>query len=116
MAGSRSQNTQAEALRSVLGQIADMKVMPDADIPFLTNMETMLLGYLRAPFEAQQAGQSMSAPGAAAGIGAAQALPPMQTPAAGGLVPALAAGQRVPGVMNAPSMPPVDELRRLLGK
>lgn len=99
--------TQAESLRGMLSSIADTKTLPDADIPFLTNMETMLLGYLRAPFEAMQQNQQVSGPGA-------PGMAPGQAPMLQGPVPV--APGRVPGIMNAPSMPPVDELRRLLGK
>lgn len=100
MAAGKSSNTQSEALRGLLGQIADMKAMPDADINFLTNFETMLLGYLRAPFEQQQ--QQVSAmPGGPGGM--SPSMQPMGAPAA-----------RVPGIMNSNGQPPVDELRRLL--
>lgn len=134
MAGNRSTNTQAEALQGLLGQIADMKVMPDADMPYLTNLETMVLGYLRAPFEAQQASQQVSAAGAQGmgasplgqpgppGMGAPAGLPPQLAAALGGgggmggppMAPPAPALGRVPGVMQGAQMPPVDELRRLM--
>lgn len=114
MAQSRSTNTQSEALRGLLGNIADMKVMPDADISYLTNLETMILGYLRAPFEAQQQANQTSPtvpPGVAAQAGGIAAL--------GGAAPVMGGGMagpapRVPGILNHAPMPPVDELRRLL--
>lgn len=84
----------------MLGHIADLKTMPDADIPYLTNLETMVLGYLRAPFEAQQQSSQMSAPPGGAPMGAPPGGPPM--------------ANLVPGVHNGASMPPADELRRLL--
>lgn len=102
--GTRGTNTQAEALKKMLSGITEMKTMPDADLPFLTNVETVILGYLRAPFEAQQ--QQVSAQpgmGAPAGVG----------PAMGGPPPGMAGG-RVPGILNHAPQPPVDELRRLL--
>jgi hypothetical protein len=128
--------TQGEALRGVLSTISEMKAMPDADIPYLTNLETMVLGYLRAPFEAQQQAQQMSAgqgapgappmgmPGMPPGIpgallggamgapGGPPGMPPGMPPGAMPGPP----GPRVPGIMNHAPMPPVDELRRLLGK
>lgn len=107
----KSTNTQTEALQKMLGTIADMKTMPDADLSFLTNLETVVLGYLRAPYEQQQ--QQISAlpgmgtpPGVGPGMGAPS---PM-----GGASPLAAQGARVPGILNRAPMPPVDELRRLL--
>lgn len=125
----RTTNTQAEALRGVLGNIADMKTMPDADIGYLTNLETMILGYLRAPFEASQQANGMSPagnpsnpamggmPGAMPGIAPPGMGPsgPMMGGMPGGQ-PLAPPGPRVPGIMNGPSMPNPDELRRIFGK
>lgn len=104
--GTRGTNTQAEALKKMLSSITDMKTMPDADLPFLTNVETVILGYLRAPFEQQQ--QQISA---VPGMGA----PPGVGPGMGGPAPAAPPGARVPGILNHAPMPPMDELRRLVG-
>lgn len=105
-AGTRGTNTQAEALKKMLSQLTEMKTMPDADLPFLTNVETVLLGYLRAPFEQQQ--QQVSAlPGMGAPAGAGPAMGGPAAPMGGG---------RVPGILNHAPAPPVDELRRMLAQ
>ena len=105
-----------EQLRAMLGQIADMKAAPDADIAYLTGLETQVLQYLRAPYEQQRLQAQLGGPQNAGPPGGAPmgATPLQQSPAAQllGLAPAGPPG--VPGVMRGHSMPNGDELRRLM--
>ncbi len=125
MPGTRSQNTMVEGLRGFLSQIAELKAAPDADIAYLTNIETQVLKYLRAPFEKQQAEQQLGAgqqaPGPTESLLFPQAGGGGGGGPGGGLAGLLAGmggggGQRVPGVMQAPQMPNGDELRRLMAQ
>lgn len=130
MPGTRSQNTMVEGLRGFLSQIAELKAAPDADIAYLTNIETQVLKYLRAPFEKQQAEQQLGGQGGQQPPGPAESLlfPQAQGGGAGagggaGLAGLLAGigggggqGQPVHGVMQAPQMPNGDELRRLMAQ
>jgi hypothetical protein len=134
--GTRSANTMNEQLRNLLGQIADMKAAPDADIAYLTSLETQVLQYLRQPFEQQRMQAQLQGPQGAGGQGAppgggmdqsatAQLLgmTPGGAPAGGQgdlaqLLMAMGAPvgrqQRVAGVMRGHTMPNGDELRRLM--
>lgn len=111
-----------EGLRAFLSQIAELKSAPDADIAYLTNLETQVLKYLRAPFEKQQAEQQLGGQGGQAPPGPTEQL--LLGNAAGGGGAGLAGllaslgtgGGRVPGVMRAPSMPNGDEMRRLMAQ
>jgi hypothetical protein len=133
----RSTNTQTEALQRMLGDISQVKTMPDADLQFLVGLETNILGKLREPFEAMQGqiGPTTGPPGAPGGapVGPSLAGPP-PGPAAGGMPPGLMGpggpgggappmpvsmappGGGVPGVMSRPPLPNPDELARMLGK
>lgn len=110
----------------MLGTIAQIKTKPDADLPYLISLESMILTKLREPFvQAQQQayGQAtgmapgQGAPGGAPmmpgppGIGAP---PIMQGPAGAGVAPAPGGG--VAGLMGMPALPPIDELRRMLSE
>lgn len=106
MASGRSTNTMVEGLQNVLRDISQMKTMPDANLDFLVNLETMILAFLRKPMEdymSQQgsAGQGSSAPGSTT-----PGAPPANGPSF--------TGQGVPGLATGTggTIPP-DELRRL---
>lgn len=125
MAVSNQDATQAEELQKMLGHVAQIKTKPDADLPYLISLESMILQKLREPFVAaqQQAyGQAMSPMGVQGPQGAPMmpgppgmgAPPIMQGPAGAGVAPAPGGG--VPGLMGMPSLPPVDELRRMLSE
>jgi hypothetical protein len=93
-----------EGLGALVSQIAQLKLAPDADIDFLTQLETMVLARVRMTAQAQQQQPAGApTPGAPAGPGPAPA-PVFPSPPGGG----------VPGVMTGAPMPPVDELRRLM--
>lgn len=93
----RSQNTMAESLQNMLGDLADMKVLPDADLEFLIELETLILKKLRAPIDALMQGQNAGS----------------QMPVPGG--PGMPGGERVPGLMSSPAMPNMDEFMRSMG-
>lgn len=89
--GTRQTNTAVEGLRKLLGDIADMKLADDADLPFLINLETMILQHLK-----QGASNALDTSGGApAGLGGTPAPPP-----------GMGAPPGVPGLMQGPSMPP----------
>lgn len=116
MGVSRTANTQAEGLQNLIQEIAKMKTMPDADIAFLTSVETNILQYLRQPIQ-QMTGQMgpNQAPTASPGMPPGQmpqSGPPMQLPS----TPMGARGP-MPGMAGAmsPGGPPTDEIRRMMG-
>lgn len=123
MASSRSTNTMAEFLQRMLGDLAEAKTLPDADLQFLISLETSILQKLRAPIDAlmgqMEGGQNpMSAPpgGGAGGsnplAGMAGGLDPSMLPQPGGQ---MAGAGRVTGTRMEAPMPNTDELRRMMG-
>lgn len=95
----RSNNTMQEALQRLLGDLSAMKVLPDADLEFVINLETQIVAKLREPLDRMaQAGITDAPP----------VMPPMSMGAPTG------AGMGVPGVRTEPNSPNPDELRRLL--
>lgn len=100
----RGTNTMQEALQSLLQETAQMKTLADADLPWLVELESMILSKIREPLDAQQAPQSAGPMGG---------MPPM--PPGGGM--GMPAGGGVPGgggMQAGPQMPNPDELQRLL--
>lgn len=95
--GTRQNNTMSEGLRKLLGDIADLKLSDDADLPFLINLETMILQRLKG-------GADQALSGAPAGIGGTSASPPGMAPPG------------TPGLMQGPNMPNPDELRRIFSQ
>jgi hypothetical protein len=89
----------AEALQKFMREIADMKTLPDADLPFLIQMENMVIERLKRPVEMlRQEGQ----------------LPPAGGPG-GGSSMGMPAGQMQAGGLQAGAVAPnADELSRLL--
>jgi hypothetical protein len=77
-----------------------LKTTPDADLNFILELETMIVSKIREPqdqlaaIQAQQAGQG--------------GMPPLDMQMA-------APPPGVPGLRNNPTMPPADELARMLG-
>lgn len=116
----KSTNTQVEVLTSILGDISVAKTLPDADLQFLVELETMVLAKLREPMD-QAAGQLGPGgpavpppPGAPPGMEAQAAMPPAMPPAGmEGMPIPPPPGQQVPGLRNAGPSP--DELSRLMG-
>lgn len=109
-----------EGLATLLQQISDMKLYPDADVPWLIQLETQIIEKGRAAFTAQQPVVPPGPVGAFPGQGGA----PPQGPGAPAAAPALAAaisggmggGPPQPGPRGlAVRQPPnPDEVRRLL--
>lgn len=108
----RTDNTFQEELTKLLTSIAQMKALPDADLQFLTQLETMVLSQLRAPIDAMQAQGMTNAPSSLA-VGAPAGGPGPQGPPPG---PGGGGGGGLPGVpsMVGAGLPNPDELRRLL--
>lgn len=99
----RGTNTMQEALQRLLTDIAQMKTLADADLPWLVELESMVLNKIREPVAAMQQ------------PGGALAQPTGPPPGMGG-PPGLPAGAAMGGGMSAgPQMPNPDELQRLLG-
>lgn len=128
MQGTRGTNTYEEWLRKLLGNIADAKTIPDANLEQLVNWETQILGQIRAPIDNMQQAGATAVPGAPSMMpgmppgmppGTPTSSPAMQMMGAGGPAPngiMAPGGPRPPGVngvMQRPSLPP--ELMRVLG-
>ena len=123
MASSRSTNTMGEFLSRMLGDLAQAKTLPDADLEFLIGMETQIIGKIREPIDTLQkmgqppglgpmpAGIQMGGGGGApSGMG----MPPAATlPGAGG-PPMGVPGGPPGGLRQQPELPPVDEMQRML--
>lgn len=107
MAGSRTTDTFPEGLRKLLGTLTDLKVLPDADLAFLVNLETQIIAKIREPMDAAaQAGASQVPMGP----------PPQMGPPMGGM-PGVPNQMAARGVMPGPTMPSnPDELRRVLSQ
>lgn len=97
----RSQNTMAESLQKMLGDVADMKVLPDADLEFLIQLETVILQKLREPIDSIMGN---SAQGNQQMMGGAQ-----QSPVA------MPGQERVSGMRMEAPMPNMDEFMRSMG-
>lgn len=128
--GTRSANTMQEYLAGLLQDVAYMQSLPDADLEYLTNLQAVVLTKLREPMEAAMAAAQSSGPpplGSASPMGGSPASPmgappmgggPMGPPPGMGGGPPMGGGgapQLPPGLRNGIALPPVDELRRLVG-
>lgn len=88
----RMTNTMSEVLISILEMLGGAKAMPDADIPFIIELETQIAEKVRAPFSQQPP----TPPAPATGGGGA----------GGGLAGLL--GGMGPGMPGPPNTPPPD--------
>ncbi len=111
MVGTRQTNTFGEALQKELRNLADMKVMPDADLGFIVQLETQIIQKLREPEDAASAtGQSSLPMGPPSpGIGGPGMGGPPGPP---GPPPGIAPGQ--PRGIPMSSGVSGDEVRRML--
>lgn len=101
----RSTNTFPELLQRLLSDVAQGMTLSDANMDFLTEMQGMIVGQLRAPVtQMQDAGLLPPAAGPPPGMGGPAG-------AGGGQMPPLPPGG---GYMPQPAAPNADELRRLL--
>lgn len=115
MSSSRETNTMSEGLQRMMADIAKLKTMPDSDLPFLVQLETGILGYLRPPTPEAPAGVgSAPTPG-----GMGMAGPPPQMGGSMGPAPGQPAimppGVPAGGAPSAPQIHP-EELIRLLSQ
>lgn len=119
MAGEKSTDGFIEYLRKIARLIGEAKIAPDADMPFLVDIETQVIGRLRAPADAASAAGMSAAPmGPPPGMGPGGPPmgPPMSGPPPGPMGPPPMAGAGARGLTTNPSMPGGDELRRLIGQ
>lgn len=111
----RISNTMAEGLQTMLGSIATMKALPDADLQFLIELETGILKKLREPVDnmagqLQSVGQNGPPPGGMPGGPPPGGMPPgMPMPPMG------APGGAPTGMPMGAGAPNPDELQRLIG-
>lgn len=106
---SRSTNTMQEALQKMMRDLADMKTLGDADLPFVVELETSIINYFKRPVDELRAeGQLPPAdPNGGMPPGAMPAAPPSMGMPAGADVGG--------GFMAGPKAPSTDELSRVLG-
>lgn len=105
MAATSTANTMAESLNKLVGQIAQMMTMPDADLQFLTQLQMQITDYVRNS-QAQAAQPQSAVPGGAGG--------PM--PMGGGGVGASPPAGMMGGASMGAPMPNMDELTRMLSR
>ena len=120
---SRSTNTMSEVLESIVTLLGTAKMMPDADIVWLTDLETQVIEKARAPF-AQQ-GTMGPAPASTGGGGMGGGMAGAMAATPGGPGDGLAAllggmGPGMPGPPNdpmagGPGGPPVAPMTGMAG-
>ena len=113
MAAGRSTNTMSEVLVTILRELSVAKTLPDSDLQFLVDVETLILQKLRAPLDAAAAAMGPAA-GPTLPPDQSQMAPmmPMAPPMDAPVPPPPAEGP--PGLRQQPPMPSPDELQRLL--
>ncbi|MCX8214053.1 MAG: hypothetical protein OTJ97_06040 [SAR202 cluster bacterium] len=99
----RQNNTMQEGLHQLLSSLAQLKAAPDANLEFLSSIESSILQKLREPM--QQAAQAMAQAGGVLPQGMGQQL---GAPGGAGM------GQPPQGQSPSAGMPNPDELRRLV--
>ena len=102
----RQNNTMQEGLHQLLSSLAQLKAAPDANLEFLSAIESSILDKLREPM--QQAAQALAQAGGVVPPGMGQQL--AQAAGAGVGAPAMAPA----GPSPSAGMPNPDELRRLV--
>lgn len=106
-------DTMADYLRQILGALSEAKIVADADLPFILDIEQKVVGKLRDPVtRMQQAGIMPSDQSQIPGGGAPMAppgMPPQGPPSMAGSMP-----MQSGGLSAGPGAPSSDELRRLL--
>lgn len=104
--GARSTNTMSEMLTDMLRNVSVSKTLPDADLEFLVNLETVILTKLRAPLEAA-AGQL---PGMGAPAGGAPPAPPGMEGMPAGAPPGMEQMMPMAPPMDTPIPPPPQDV------
>ena len=114
MAGPNQTNTFGEFLQKLLRDIAKAKTAPDADLPYLVELESMVLGRIRQPIDQAdaQTGQPLMGPlGSDGGVGMGPGMRPSPAPLPPGPVSmGPMAGSMPPGNQQALA----DEIRRAI--
>lgn len=111
----RSTNTFIEALQQLHQDVAQAKMVADADMPFLIQVETMILNRMKQPIQSMQDGGQLPQDGAPTAGG----MPPGMNP---GVPSGIGPGTGGPMAAGAgrgamPSAAPnFDELRRMLSQ
>lgn len=116
-------DTMTDYLRQIMGSISEAKIVADADLPFLLQLEQMIVSKLRDPITRMQ--QAGVMPGFNQQVPAGGGMPPgMEQMMGGGMPPdggmpqlggpSMAGAGGVRGVPTGPPIPNSDELRRLL--
>lgn len=118
-----TKNTMVEGLGKIAKDLTGLMQFPDADMQFLTDLQTRILGYLQQSNSAQP--QNFPPPDQMAGVPSPgqpgpAGLPPElaaagvgNNPTIGGIVPA-GGPPPVPGIAAQPAPPNPDELRRIM--
>lgn len=104
----RSTNTMQEGLQKILSDIQQLKLLPDVDLPWVIDLETQVISYLRNPVDQMSQQGQLPQDGAPTAGG----MPPQVQQPPGGQFAGMPPVGR--GVMQDPAGPNPDELRRLL--
>lgn len=113
-------DTMSDFLRQIMGSLSEAKLVADADLPFLLQLEQQIVTKMRDPMtRMQQAGIMPADPGqvpaggADPGMGMGGQMPPgmpMSPP------PSMAGAGGMRGVPTQAAAPNADELRRFLNQ
>jgi hypothetical protein len=97
-----------EGLQRLLSDLAQMKILQDADLPLIVQLETMIISKLRDPSTKMQEAGLLPSGGGDMGMGGGQGAPGPMFPGQGQPVGG--------GVMQGVGTPNPDELRRLMSQ
>lgn len=100
-------NTMAEGLSKIASDVTQLMATPDADLEFLTKLQTDILMKMRQPIDAATGPQAPNA--------GQPPMPPEIAAMMGGQMPAAAGGIPPAGGGPGAGAPNPDELRRLMG-
>ncbi len=112
----RSTNTMQEGMAGLMQSIQEMKLMPDADLPWLINLETQIISKVQSQYGASN---QVPPPGAPGNAQPAPMDPAMMAGMGGGGMPMpgsnTGSGVGTRGMQVGPAMPNPDEIRRMVG-
>lgn len=112
----RSTNTMQEGMAGLMQSIQEMKLMPDADLPWLINLETQIISKVQSQYGASN---QVPPPGAPGNAQPAPPDPTMMAAMGGGGMPMMGAntgsGVGTRGMQVGPAAPNPDEIRRMIG-
>jgi hypothetical protein len=104
----QSSQSMNDGLQKMLGELAQMQALPDADVDFLSQMQQVIVGKIRSMLGPPGGGTAGAPGGAQPGMG--QPAQPTPAPMGG---PAMGLSATGGGGMNP--QPNMDELSRVLG-